>query len=157
MALTELSRLLGTVAKGGSLAQAMGGSGGTLAGGTAGKMMGDVLNKPGTAAALSGGGDRGGMAGGVSRGLLGPTDTHKAMYMAVLSAALEKAHGSAFFNLETQINDLNVKLGNLRSAKPQMDSLHATIGQSSLLSSDLQKMLQKMGSAAADTMRHLKH
>lgn len=51
----------------------------------------------------------------------------KILYIAVLSAALQSARGAANFNLETHVNDLWVKLDQIRQQSSQTKAVEAKV------------------------------
>ncbi|HEU0044254.1 hypothetical protein [Sphingomonas sp.] len=89
-------------------------------------------------------------------GGLGARDTHKAAYMAALAHAMDKAHGSHAFNMETHINDLWVRLSNLRTSSGQLDGLHEAIAGSTQHSAELKQLLSGLGGVIQQMMPKIK-
>lgn len=130
------------------------------------KGMGSI-GKPPHPGSTGGVGATGGFGGGVPGGFGKPSgmggmsgldagDTHKAAYMTVLTQAIEKAHGSRAFNMATQINDLNVKLSNLRNADQHLDGLHEAISKHDMMSKELKQVLSGIGDVIKPMVQKLK-
>ena len=76
--------------------------------------------------------------------VLGPM-LQKASYIAILHAAIEKAEKSPAFNLETQKNDLWIKLGNLSPQNlKQFELTQALLGASPQEQQQISQMLSNI-------------
>ncbi|WP_156839184.1 hypothetical protein [Novosphingobium aquimarinum] len=74
----------------------------------------------------------------------------KAAYIAALSQAIEKAQASPQFNLETQKNDLWIKLGNIGANNLSQTAL------ASQAMADMNKTLGALNTMISATSRHTK-
>jgi hypothetical protein len=169
-----VSSALGKIAAGGAIGQVAGsltkGVGPTIGGAMkhGAAALNQMAHKPGQQAKHPGGGFGGGLTGatglagvgglgaGSALGQLMAGDTHKAAYMAVLAAALEKAHDSHFFNMETQMNDLWVKLSNLKTAGVHLDGMHAAIAAHEGQSKELKALMSGLGGTIKQFMQKIK-
>lgn len=132
-----IGNIMGAVGKGLSIPQVLSSIQGPLGG-----MVGGAMKSMNATQGLFGG-----IAGKAAQkaGKLGAGDTHKAAYLSVLAHAMEKAHKSPHFNLETQINDLWTKLSNVKNNSAHLDKLHEAIGGSDPHANELQQLLQGLG------------
>lgn len=83
--------------------------------------------------------------------------TEKALYLAVLAAAMEKASTQTAFNMETAINDLWIKLGNIRNDKQSVGKIAEMVGQQQQMQQQLTQTLQKLGQMSQQIVQNLKN
>lgn len=79
--------------------------------------------------------------------------TEKALFIAVLTGAIDKAAGQQTFNLETAINDLWLKLGNLRTDKKAVGQLSQ---QMQSMQGELTQILQRVNELNKSMINSLK-
>lgn len=93
--------------------------------------------------------------GAASAGAVGAME--KVLYLSVLRAAIQKATATPHFNLETQMNDLWVKLSNLRQQKPSGDfqKLQEMMQKQSELMTMLSQIVKKYDATAKNIIQSL--
>lgn len=87
---------------------------------------------------------------------IGSGAIEKMLYMAALNGAIKKAGDSAHFNLETHINDLWIKLSQIRQGQPDALKLQELVGKQQDFTKALQGILQKMHTVSASVGQALK-
>ena len=119
-----------------------------------GKLLTQVVNREGLTLPQGAMGAIGAMVQAVGNSNT-PVDTQKALYMAALSHALDKAGNSQFFNLQTHINDLNVKLGNIGQSQ-DVQTLTNFIQQNQQAQQSLSEVVRSMQQMSSGIVRNLK-
>lgn len=86
-----------------------------------------------------------------------PGAMEKVLYLSVLRAAIQKATETPHFNMETQINDLWVKLSNIRRQKPSGDfqKLQELMQKQSELMKMLSQIIMKYDQSAKNIIQSL--
>ena len=99
-----------------------------------------------------------GTVAGLSKltGAFGSPTPDRALYVAALVAAIDKANAPGMFNLETQINDLWVKLNNLRTSKSALAEIERLLERDASLTQDLQNVLTKLNQASQQVIQQIK-
>ena len=85
-------------------------------------------------------------------------DIEKLLYLSVLRGAVEKASGAVHFNLETQINDLWIKLGQLRQNKSnaKLLKLQEMMSKESQLQQALTSAIRQINLTSQTMLQNLK-
>lgn len=86
---------------------------------------------------------------------VGAAETEKLLYIAALQGAIAKASATPLFNVETQINDLWMRLDQLRAAKARIGTLSDAIAKNQNLTREMQQIAQRQSQLAQTIAQQL--